>query len=516
MPERLDGTLASGYPQGTGAQRTGADYRQPVDASVSLGAKPQGLGFGVGGGPVSLIGAQNLAYGASRTSSTVTAPGSIAVNDLLLFVILTGANTDAPDPTPPSGFVIWPGWSPTFAHASDNFQVELRVYYKFAGGSEPGSYTATHASGSSAIWLGCYRGASLTAFAGPVSENYYQYPAQPNTMFGTATTSSVTVPISNSMVLYVMHDWGDTANDRVPPVITPTLTERLDATLLYIADGLATTQGATGNASQTTANSNNGSGWSAGLIVIQPDLAAGGITNNDSGSGTTSSSGSSTESASADDSGSGTATFSGSGTETYGTVNNDIGSGTTTTSGSGTESAAASDSRSGTSTASGTGTETSSSTDTGPGTATTSGSGTESQAQSSSQAGVATFTGSGTESYSTGGAYNDSRSGTATTSGSGTDAYSVTEARSGAATFNGTAAEGSIGDDAQSGTIITDGFGSENYVPPAVTYTDSASGLIIMLGTGATKITVLNHADAVFLGTHTVTAVHAGAVKVWP
>lgn len=200
---------------------------------------------------------------ASRTNTTVPAAalGAIANDDLLLLLVLTGAGTASPDVTPPTGFTICPGTWPTSVEGG-GFNVRYWAYFKIAN-NESGDYTVTHAAASSQAAILRFTGAKTVTPINPA--------ASTNTGGGTTSTAlSVTTAVTDVMIVWNGHSWGDTTNDLTPPTgTTPTFTERMDTTLMYVATGVVAAAGATGNKAMT--NNNTGSSpWAASLIAIEP------------------------------------------------------------------------------------------------------------------------------------------------------------------------------------------------------------------------------------------------------
>lgn len=204
----------------------------------------------------------NTTY-ASRTNNTITAPSGIQDGDILLLGGVVGAATEAPDPTPPSGFTAVPlttGTWPIDNSDAGSFNLEFRVWYKVASG-ESGNYTVTHSAASSQHWMACYSGGDT---ADPIGEATAQ-----GGNSQTSTALGVTPTVDESMVVFASHDWGSLTNNLTPPTgSTPTFTERMDTTVCYVADGVLTTAGATGNKSHTNNNDNAVVPFAASLIVI--------------------------------------------------------------------------------------------------------------------------------------------------------------------------------------------------------------------------------------------------------
>ena len=203
-------------------------------------------------------------YG-SRTNTTCTAPAGIQNGDVLLLVFDVAAATNAPSPTAPSGFAAVAGTWPIDLRDL-GFNVDVYVWYKVASG-ESGNYTVTHSAASSQCYIKAVSGGSSSQPASTTNSN---------TEGSTTTALSITPSGNDALVMFVSSDWGDTANALSPPSgTTPTFTERLDpgttSGILYVADGVLGTAGATGDKSIT--NNNNAGGplspWAGVLVVVE-------------------------------------------------------------------------------------------------------------------------------------------------------------------------------------------------------------------------------------------------------
>ena len=208
----------------------------------------------------------NTTY-ASRTNTTITAPASIADDDILLLGILTVNDPDAVDTTPPTGFTLLTNF-PIDVTDGGGLNMEFRVYWKTASG-ESGNYTVTHASSSSQGWMVCVQDADTISVTPTVN----------NGTAASTTALSITTTVNDSLVILMAFDWGDSANNLTGPTgTTPTFVEKIDvAPLIYVTAGVLATAGATDNKTMAN-NSSTGSPWGATLIVVQPAAAAPGST----------------------------------------------------------------------------------------------------------------------------------------------------------------------------------------------------------------------------------------------
>jgi hypothetical protein len=193
---------------------------------------------------------------ASRTNTTVTAPASIANDDILIAAIFAGANAGAPAITPPTGFTELLR-SPT--QATDmTFFGQFHVYWKRAA-SESGSYVFTHATGSTQAGIVAISGVPSTGT--PIFT--YSVNSLVNAIGATTTATGITTGAANDLLLYIAHDWAG-GGALSPPT---GFTERLDG-LIYIADKIQASAGASGNVTQTNGNSTVIGNWAAFLLDI--------------------------------------------------------------------------------------------------------------------------------------------------------------------------------------------------------------------------------------------------------
>lgn len=231
---------------------------------VVLSASAQVLPFGAnphaisGGGSVSVRSYTDGPAYAERTNTTITAPSSIQNGDLLMILFIAGDVSD-PIVTPPTGFTVASGYPVNLMDAG-GFRVSAYVWVKTAA-SESGNYTITHGAMHSQGFMYAISGGTTLSPA-------------PSTSTGTGSTSTVsgvTTSANGSLVIYFGSDWGDTANLLSPPTgSTPIFTRRTSAAnLIFVADGIMTTAGATGNKTQTN-NNNATNPWQAGLITVRP------------------------------------------------------------------------------------------------------------------------------------------------------------------------------------------------------------------------------------------------------
>lgn len=211
----------------------------------------------------------NLAYG-SRTNSTVPAPAGVVLNDVLVAVFTKGGS--AIQPSPPVGWTLV-AKAPQLSDGSltaDNW-----IYWKAAGAGEPGSYTWTHAAGSTEVSILAVSGADTQS---PITVSP-SFQAANSAADSIATAPSITTTSGSSLVIFYTQDWGVTAGALVPPAdASIAWTGRLSApttVLQYLATGVMPAAGATGAYSHIC-NSNAASPRLGSLIAIQPSTIGGG------------------------------------------------------------------------------------------------------------------------------------------------------------------------------------------------------------------------------------------------
>lgn len=205
---------------------------------------------------ISFVSSSVTAFG-PRTNTTITAPASIADNDLLILGIYTGAASEAPDPTPPAGFT---QQGTTTDQTGDSVNAEWRVYTKKAA-SESGNYTCTHSSATTQAMMLVYRGVDTTT---PMDVT-----ATTNTGVSSTTTTAtgLTTVTAGAMLVMMERSWsGSTA--QTPPT---GMTERVESVVMYAADEIIAAAGATGNRAHTNSNSGGDAGlWAVVLLALRP------------------------------------------------------------------------------------------------------------------------------------------------------------------------------------------------------------------------------------------------------
>lgn len=205
---------------------------------------------------------------ASRTNTTVSAPAGIVNDDILIAAIFVGASGSSPAVTPPSGFTLI--GTPTVVADGTSFTARFSIYWKRAA-SESGSYTFTHAAGSSQAIIVAVSGA--LASGSPIDVSSSNSLTNPGSGGNTAIATGVTTTGADDLLLYVAHDW-EGLGALSPP---SGMTERFDG-LVYAASQALTASGATGNKTQTNGNAASGMPWAAWLVAIKSAAAGGPVT----------------------------------------------------------------------------------------------------------------------------------------------------------------------------------------------------------------------------------------------
>lgn len=200
----------------------------------------------------------SIAYSA-RTNSVIGQPAGLVNGDIMLATVFVYNDGAARTVTAPAG------WTQigTFTNVADSGSGTGRTYtfWKRAA-SESGSYTFTHASGSSQAIIEAYSG--CIASGNPIDVS--------GTATGNSSTTtgpSITTTGTDRMLVWRSHDWEGLGALTAPAGMT----ERFDG-LLYSATQLLTSSGATGTRTQTNGNFNSGySCWGVWMIALIPEPA---------------------------------------------------------------------------------------------------------------------------------------------------------------------------------------------------------------------------------------------------
>lgn len=198
----------------------------------------------------------------TTTNKTFAAPAGIVNGDVLALLFEVGGNPTPPTPTPPSGFTLATGF-PLTRSDSNGFTVRTYLWTKTAN-NESGDYTVSHSNAPSTGFLWAVMGADT---ANPLT------PA-PTTQTGlgtTATAPGLTTTFDQTLIMHWVGRW-NFPGITPPGGSTPTFTLRNDAnnSLLYVASGVLSPQGATGDKVSTGLPQQANEPWASGLIAFKP------------------------------------------------------------------------------------------------------------------------------------------------------------------------------------------------------------------------------------------------------
>lgn len=216
---------------------------------------------------------------AARTNTTIPAPAGIANGDILLILFAIGGDSPGNTASPPAGFTAAPGY-PTVATDASNFIVRTYLWVKVASG-ESGDYTVTHVNAPTTAYLVAVAGGDTSAPLSPNASNQTFNPQAPGGLtHNVSLAPGVTTQNDNSLVIFWSHAWELYGAASPPTGSTPLFTERYDSagSILYVADGVLATAGATGDKSHTNPNAGSNESWAAGLIVVKNAPAAPAVT----------------------------------------------------------------------------------------------------------------------------------------------------------------------------------------------------------------------------------------------
>jgi hypothetical protein len=188
----------------------------------------------------------------TAANTVLDKPSGTAEGDILIAVL---SHENSPAVTPPSGWRL-------IGHIDHYAQVhDVYVYFKRAGGSEPTTYTWTHASNWRSGYIAAIQNASATVDP---------WVGLPNQGVGsTGTANGVTTLGDDALVMFVSATFDDRGPLTPPSGSNPTYSERWDSgNNLYIATGTLATAGATGDETISYGSSSN---WSTLLVVVEDD-----------------------------------------------------------------------------------------------------------------------------------------------------------------------------------------------------------------------------------------------------
>lgn len=209
---------------------------------------------------ITFVAVTNTTY-ATRQYTDIPNPGVLDKDYLLLTYLWARNATGIGDPmTVPSGFT---PLIDTLTAVAGGFTVNMRVYGKFAGTSEPSNYEFAQSDNlfNTQGILHVYRGVNLT---NPLdtTPSVNGYTSNNGTTY---TFSGITTATNHAMIVAIGHDWGDFANNLTPPA---GMTERLDTSIVYTADAYQDTAGPTGDKTMGS-NSSLSDPWSTVLLALR-------------------------------------------------------------------------------------------------------------------------------------------------------------------------------------------------------------------------------------------------------
>ena len=209
----------------------------------------------------------------TRTNTTITAPASLANDDILRIYFSIGAEPGpVPTATPPTGFTQLLFSSQSGLGGSGAGVLDLYVWEKRAA-SESGNYTITHNSTFTAAYMEVVRG-------GVTSGSAEDFAATINQQVDNSTYTALggTTTVNDSFVTFAFITWEDASPVTPPTGTTPTFTERYDPATgeLYVANGVLATAGATGNKSATGNTQATFGGSNTTLTSVKAAVAAAG------------------------------------------------------------------------------------------------------------------------------------------------------------------------------------------------------------------------------------------------
>lgn len=220
----------------------------------------------------SFVSTSSKAYGNAPSSTTVPAPAGIVNGHILLCWLVNGHPT-IPPPAPSTGPAGWAKFDTDLllTQANNTFSACFQLWWKRAA-SESGNYVWTHPNNNTAAFIDVYSGCKTSGVPlGATSTNSALWTGGGQ---ATALGTSITTTQADSTLLFLGCDWGDQNN----AIIAPSgMTKRNDQVILFGADELRATAGATGNRSTLCNSTGNGSPWGVRMVELLGDVPAGGL-----------------------------------------------------------------------------------------------------------------------------------------------------------------------------------------------------------------------------------------------
>jgi hypothetical protein len=185
--------------------------------------------------------------------------------DILIAMFMAQRVAASTTLTPPAGWTVIDSSRVKDAAGST---CDSAIYWKRAAG-ESGSYTFTNTSASTQLVVMAYSGE--VASGSPVAGSSKNFTTDPTSSGVTASAFAVTTTANNEDVIWLAHNWVNSA-----ALAPPTgMTERFDG-FLYAADLVFATAGSAGPYFQTTGNT-AAQPWTAFLVAVKPSAGVGGV-----------------------------------------------------------------------------------------------------------------------------------------------------------------------------------------------------------------------------------------------
>lgn len=200
----------------------------------------------------------SVAFGV-RTNTTLTAPASISDNNGLFVWIAGPTSISAPDGS----------W--TLIDHLDHTSLEdaqLWIWWKRAA-SESGNYTFTHSAGASQGFI--IRASGMQTSGDPIE--FHTTNASTGESDTTVTGLTGTTTVNDSGVVISSGHWDDLGGITPPTGTTPTFSDFYDVgaasvSILYVAGGVWSSSGATGNKTYTAV-----AAWVCSMFSVKPQVS---------------------------------------------------------------------------------------------------------------------------------------------------------------------------------------------------------------------------------------------------
>jgi hypothetical protein len=197
----------------------------------------------------------------NHTDPIFTAPPGIA-NGVILSLLFEIGGNPSPPATPPDGFELADGY-PLTRSDSNGFTVRTYLWTKPAN-NEAGDYQVIHSNAPSTGFL-------WTVLGADVANPLLPLPTDQTGIGTTATAPGLTTTLDQTLIMGWVGRWNFPGGTFDAGGTTPTFTLRNDAanSLLYVASGVMSPQGATGDKVMTGLPQNPDEPWASGLIAFK-------------------------------------------------------------------------------------------------------------------------------------------------------------------------------------------------------------------------------------------------------